>query len=372
MKKLLLVISVCFFMPVAKGQSQVGITFVANEGFLLNDGSHKILIDAIFTEGNGQFTTPPAEMLIRERNAESPFDAIDFLLSTHYHADHINPTFELEHLSNDTLTRWIGPPQVYDLLESETGFSDTQNRLYALLPVTGETIDTLINDFHFRTVRLVHYNNPENNIQNLGYIFTLASINIFHPGDGYMNDTTEITNLDLADNNIDLLFLSYRVLNNDFENLGRSIIKYLHPKAIILMHIPINQSDYYQGIIDGLLDIPPVYIMEEQMSKLTLTRNGDELDIEGSLCVSDKEKSIRTFICPNPTNANVTVYLPETKRPTNTLVELLDLYGNKLDSRYLTPCTSRISINLGRYPKGIYLLYIRRGQETESHTICLE
>jgi L-ascorbate metabolism protein UlaG (beta-lactamase superfamily) len=66
------------------GQLGVEITFIANEGFLLTDGSRKVLVDAIFSEGSGNFTTPLADVLTQERDATSPFDSVDFLLSTHH------------------------------------------------------------------------------------------------------------------------------------------------------------------------------------------------------------------------------------------------------------------------------------------------
>jgi L-ascorbate metabolism protein UlaG (beta-lactamase superfamily) len=370
-RKCLSLIPIFFALPFLNGQPGVDVTFIANEGFLLNNGIYKILIDAIFSDGSGMFTTPHENILALERNAEEPFNAINFLLSTHFHTDHINPAYEVEHLVNDTGTVWIGPDQVYDLLAAQTSFDTIRDRLIPMLPDTDEKIDTLIHDYRFRIVRLVHYVNPENTIQNLGFIFTLGNINIFHPGDAFLNDTAEIASLDLAADSIGILFLSYRVLDNDFENLGRNIIRYLNPKAMILMHIPINQVEHYRKLVAGLQNLPPIYVMEEQMSKLTFIKNGESLIVENNLGLPDyRMASIIVF--PNPARDKLIVCLPNPDQSVIIRLDLLDLFGNKVDIATISSGSKEASFNLTTLPKGLYILNITQGDRIYSRMIFHE
>jgi L-ascorbate metabolism protein UlaG (beta-lactamase superfamily) len=350
-------------------QTGVEITFIANEGFLLTDGSRKVLVDAIFSEGSGNFTTPLADVLTQERNATSPFNSVDFLLSTHHHADHINAAYEAEHMVNDNGSILLCPLQVYDSLIATEAFASINDRIVTLLPEVGEKIDTLINGYRLRTVSLIHYNNMVT-IQNLGYIFTLGSINIFHPGDGFLNDTTEIKNLDLESDSIDILFLSYRVLNNDFDNIGRKIIQYLNPKAVILMHIRLNEAEQYSSLVASLQDLPPVYVMKEQMEKLKFIPSGDSLILENIMGIAAIEDSpVRIF--PNPTKDRITVQLNQMSQ-VMTKIEILDLFGNTIAKENILPNDDQVSFNLACYPKGIYILRLSEEKVLHSSIICRE
>jgi L-ascorbate metabolism protein UlaG (beta-lactamase superfamily) len=336
-------------------QSGVDITFIANDGFLLTDGSRKVLVDAIFSEGSGTFTTPPAAVLTEERNATTPFNSVDFLLSTHHHADHINARYVAEHMVNDNGSMLLCPLQVYDSMAATDAFATIDDRIVPLLPDVAEKIDTLINGYDLRIVSLIHYNNMVT-IQNLGYIFSLGDITIFHPGDGFLNDTTEIKNLNLASDSIDLLFLSYRVLNNDFDNLGRKVIQYINPKAVIVMHIPINQAEHYSDLVTGLQNMPPFYVMEEQMSELTFILSGDSLRIENNVGITQiADSPVKIF--PNPSKDGITIRLNHVS-PVTTQVELLDLFGKSMSETSILPEVEEVSLNLDNYSKGIYMVRV--------------
>jgi hypothetical protein len=207
-------------------------------------------------------------------------------------------------------------------------------------------------------------------IQNLGYIFTLGSINIFHPGDGFLNDTTEIKNLDLASDSIDILFLSYRVLNNDFDNIGRKIIQYLNPKAVILMHIRLNEAEQYSSLVASLQDLPPVYVMKEQMEKLKFIPSGDSLILENIMGIAAIEDSpVRIF--PNPTKDRITVQFNQMSQ-VMTKIEILDLFGNTIAKENILPNDDQVSFNLACYPKGIYILRLSEEKVLHSSIICRE
>jgi L-ascorbate metabolism protein UlaG (beta-lactamase superfamily) len=66
------------------------ITYVANEGFLIQAGGKKVLVDALF-EGTKDYLAPSQELLTRMTEGSGPFADVDILLVTHPHDDHFNP-----------------------------------------------------------------------------------------------------------------------------------------------------------------------------------------------------------------------------------------------------------------------------------------
>lgn len=359
-----------FAITEIKSQSSVGITFIANDGFLISDSNYKLLVDAIFSEGSGMFTTPPAEVLIQERNATSPFDSVDFMLTTHVHADHINVGYVTEHMINDDNTILLCPFQVYDSLSNNTNFNLIEERVVSLFPDSAEKIDTTINDFRFRVVSLIHYNNPQKTVQNIGLIFHLGNICLFHPGDAFFNDTTEVKALNLASDSVEILFLSYRVLDNDFENRGRKIIEYINPKAIILMHIRIDEAEEYRERVRELEGMVPIYITEDQMRTMTFRKSEGNLIIENYTTLNHNVHSSFTTY-PNPSGDYATVCLGQHSTITSDL-EIWNLQGNKLAQLKIPPSDSQILLDLISYPKGLYILKLISGDSIKTTFICHE
>ena len=95
------------------------ITYIANEGFLIEVGSRKILIDAIFDEPSISFAHVPDEgTLSLIQTSKAPFDGIDLLLVTHAHYDHFSAVPMLEHLEGNPSGVLIGPQQVFDMVRA--------------------------------------------------------------------------------------------------------------------------------------------------------------------------------------------------------------------------------------------------------------
>ena len=92
---------------------QANVTYIANEGFLIEVGSQKIMIDAIFDDRSISYAhVPDEETLSLMQASKAPFDDIDLLLVTHSHRDHFSVAPVLEHLKSNPSCVLIGPPQV--------------------------------------------------------------------------------------------------------------------------------------------------------------------------------------------------------------------------------------------------------------------
>ncbi|MCZ6837508.1 MAG: hypothetical protein O7G85_17160, partial [Planctomycetota bacterium] len=76
----LLVTLATFFAPTFQnpaGDSKgLTITHLANEGFLLSDGEHTVIIDCLFAPGIPPYRTLSPEFMTSLKNATPPFDGV--------------------------------------------------------------------------------------------------------------------------------------------------------------------------------------------------------------------------------------------------------------------------------------------------------
>jgi L-ascorbate metabolism protein UlaG (beta-lactamase superfamily) len=254
----------------------IDITYIANEGFLISSRDSKVLIDGIFTEGFGKFQTPTAETLAKESQASPPFDNITALLVTHYHPDHINPAYVVQHLTYDTKAVLIAPAQANDRLKDINGYKVIEKQVVVASPNPNSAATWRSRDTSVKTVPLQHANNDTGDIQNLGFIITIGGFKLFHSGDANAADVSAYKSLNLADENIDVAFLPYWFLDEKNGGKGQEIIRAIKPKAIVLMHVVTGQADHLRSLVAGMKDIPPTYIMEKPMEMLSVGPDGVE------------------------------------------------------------------------------------------------
>ncbi|MBN2009001.1 VCBS repeat-containing protein [candidate division KSB1 bacterium] len=286
---------------------KVDITFIGNEGFLITGVNGRVLIDGIYNQGYGQYPVPSTEVLTQERNAIAPFDHLTALLFTHQHPDHFHAGYAVDHLKNDTTCMLIGPSQVHTLLKAVNGYNAINDRIIDISYVATPDIDTTVQNMNFRTIALPHANNPAGNIENIGFLFDMNGYTIFHCGDANSTDIQAFQNANLAEANIDVAFLAKFFFDPD-NTTGQEIIHYLHPKAIVLMHVDMTKYDYYQNIISSLPDIPPVYIMRTPMEQLTITDSSFVTSVQDNNSGHALPFHFNLLnIYPNPFNPSTTI-----------------------------------------------------------------
>jgi L-ascorbate metabolism protein UlaG (beta-lactamase superfamily) len=78
--------------------SDLKVTYIGNEGFLIETANKKILSDALWGEiENTSYEVPSDSLITLMREAKAPFDKIDLISISHKHQDHFNaePTLRL-------------------------------------------------------------------------------------------------------------------------------------------------------------------------------------------------------------------------------------------------------------------------------------
>lgn len=93
---------ICFASDSTIADKNIKITYISNEGFLIEVGSNSILIDALFGDKQYGFCDIPDSSQIKSmRNAEDIFEDIDLITATHRHIDHFYAPFVIDHLLNN-------------------------------------------------------------------------------------------------------------------------------------------------------------------------------------------------------------------------------------------------------------------------------
>lgn len=338
-------------------QNTLTVTYIANEGFLFESGTKKILIDGIFFDGGESFYTPTAEALESARNSTAPFNNITVLLNSHMHADHIDPSSVIEHLSNNTSGVLILPQQSGDQLLPIEGYSEVKNRIRPVKWTNHSGFDTTVSDIEIKTHSFTHFNG-NTTVQNIGYLIDLNGYKIFHSGDSdpAILDTFQLYNL--AEENIDLAFLHRSFFDDGDNSIGEQIINYINPKAIVIMHIKIGDFDKYRQRVAGYSGIPEVYFMEDKMSKLLCTHLNDSLLVTEYVSASGEIHNLHhdLIVFPNPSGGKFSI-----QNGNNIKIEKISVFN--LDGRLIFSFTDReISepgIDLTAFPRGIYLIEIK-------------
>jgi L-ascorbate metabolism protein UlaG (beta-lactamase superfamily) len=365
--RIILVIILFLNSNICCSQQSVDVTYIANCGFLINGTSQKILVDGIFTDAYGKYHAPSTETILEERDASTPFDSINVVLVSHNHADHLNPANLAEHLSNDINEQMIGAEQVVSLLKTSQFYDTIKNRIVEVSPSVGVEIDTNIQQIDFKILPLKHPNHFDT-MQNLGYIFNVNGIRFFHTGDAISDNLEAYQNYSLSEDSIDIAFIPRWFFDDEFGDKGFEIINYIHPKAIILMHIGTDKYSYYKDIIVNSADLPPVYIMENPMEKLTFIKDDSiyaNIPVDAVLETKSLNENIRIF--PNPSIGNFGISIPASLEINR--IEIYNMIGRCLIDRESN--LNNITINLSDCPKGLYLIKLRSENNFISRKIYL-
>lgn len=93
--------------------------YLGNEGVLVERGDTKVLFDAFYAQGFGNYFVVPAEINAAMMAGEAPYDGIDAIFVSHVHGDHFTAEPAIEYLRAQPQVILFGSKQVHDaILES--------------------------------------------------------------------------------------------------------------------------------------------------------------------------------------------------------------------------------------------------------------
>lgn len=253
MKKiLLLVLTAIIIVPLA---AQTEITYIANDGFIIENSYKKVAIDALFNTNNFDWCdSPSAASVVKMKNAQPPFDNIDLIAITHKHRDHFDKDIVANYMVNNSKTEIICPEQVGKALAQTPKYNLFKNRIVIVSPFFFEDTVVTVADIKIRAMRLEHnhdeiVDNSSNNnhdIVNMGYIFGIDGKKYFHMGDGNPANDREYSMFKLDKEKLYVAFIDRAFFSNGVKGVN-VINNYIKPEIIVLMHMSSSEKDKFTG-----------------------------------------------------------------------------------------------------------------------------
>ncbi len=214
------------------------VTYIANEGFLIEAAGKKVLIDALFDNGFGTYLAPSPELLAQMTGGREPFAGVDLLLVTHPHGDHFNPKLVVDFLRNQARCRLIAHAQTVDQLRKEEGFAQIEGRIHVVKLEPGAREQVSHNGIALDVLCLRHMaDDPaKDNESNLAFVVGLGGARLLHLGDALVNQSEAYLKGDPFERSpIDVLFLNQY---DRSQTTQQFIARKIKPSRIIAMHVP--------------------------------------------------------------------------------------------------------------------------------------
>lgn len=263
--------TVCISELFAQGpQNKLQITYVANEGYLLQTPRHKLLIDAIFTESYGIFDVPGKDTIDAILNGRAPFDNVDMCLLTHYHKDHCEPLLIEKYLKKFPTMKLVTNKNALVFIDGDRfGFVTLKKQFCELTPEPNASCSQVVNGVQITAHGMKHLSYYRGDVDLEEYMFNVAysieadGLRIFHSGDTSIENMKKYLDRNQdADLHADVAFLYYEMLNS-VDDL-KYIISKLKPKKIIIMHVPLYLNAQWQQKKEELKTVfPELYLMNK-------------------------------------------------------------------------------------------------------------
>lgn len=267
----------CSFLTFS--QNKCNITYVANEGFLIESENKKILVDALFDKINENWCDSPSDSIIElMQTAKAPFNNVDIIAISHKHRDHFNDSVVVNHLLSNKKGIVICPNQVFEILKENKNFPQIKNRIVKITPNQYCDTNITVSDIPIRVLRLEHSHymeidsasgeqvNRHRNIENIGFLFNLNDTKIFHCGDTNPLNEEEYSTFKLNNDSIDIAFLERQFFSRGEKSIG-VLNDYINPKNIILMHINPSNISLFKNYFQSQDNI---FIFENKMDSIKL------------------------------------------------------------------------------------------------------
>ena len=167
--------------PAADGAPGVAVTHLANEGFLIEAGETRVLVDALTGDGLRGYPAVPRPLRDELEGARGRFAGVDLILVSHYHADHFDAAAVARHLKANPAAVFLSTPQAVEELRAELGDDARGLEILAVHPAEGASARIELPGVEVEALNLHHGRGRP--IENLALILRLGGLELLHVGD---------------------------------------------------------------------------------------------------------------------------------------------------------------------------------------------
>jgi L-ascorbate metabolism protein UlaG (beta-lactamase superfamily) len=246
-------------------ETEVMLTYVVNEGFIVEADGKKILVDGLLSNvGSYEIPTMVRRAMIA---GQPPFDDIDLVLATHSHEDHFDPQMVGEFLAANPEARFLSTIQAISALaSSRDDYESIQEQVIGVYPSRGSYEHFVVNGIEVKVFNLPHGSYP-----NLGLMIELGGVRVLHTGDFFMEDAQEAIYLlqgyGLPDEGVDIAFIAFPFLRS--ERYDEVVPQGIQPGLIVPMHYIASETVDLFDLLEK--NYPESLIFYEEMESVLLT-----------------------------------------------------------------------------------------------------
>jgi len=215
--------------------AQLRVTYLANEGFLLEGRNKKVLVDALFAEGVRGYATVPDPLQSAVVAGTAPFDGVDLILASHFHADHFDAETVVQHLRANPRALFLSTPQaVGKIVELAEDDNEVLSRVEAVYPPAGKALQLHRAGMDLEVLNLHHGRGGRPPVENLGFVGSLGGQTWLHVGDTEA-ELVDFQPYSLRERSIDVALLPDWFL--DYEEFVQVTRREIRPREVVVMHL---------------------------------------------------------------------------------------------------------------------------------------
>jgi len=182
------------------GEESARVTFLGNEGFLIEAEGRKVLVDGLVSRKMPAYVRQTDELRAKLEGAAIPYD-VDLVLATHVHGDHFDAEAVARHLAANPEAVFVSTEQAVAELEEREDYESYRDRVRALAPDEG--VPFAVDELGLVAFNLHHGRSRRPPIQNNGYLFEVGGVRFLHMGDSEAS-SAELAPLQLTAREIDV------------------------------------------------------------------------------------------------------------------------------------------------------------------------
>ena len=227
-----MVLSLLASLALQPDQSRPSLTYLANEGTVLEGKGGRIFLDAFFGDGLPDYPVVPTALRDSMERGLEGFAGPAAALTTHDHRDHFDPAALARYLGRNAEAIAVGPAGVASRLDSVSPGLRARTRELAPTAAKPTTLDMGWARIQALPIPHGHTMRP---VEHVAYLVTMDGTTALHLGDT-SSDPETWPGLGLPANGVDLALVPFWYALD--EERFASLVRVTHARTVVLLHLP--------------------------------------------------------------------------------------------------------------------------------------
>lgn len=233
--------------PAAAGAGDLAVTYIANEGVLVEADGKRVLIDGLHRPSHLPYAWLPDGPRDALERAVPPWHDLDLILVSHLHRDHFHAEAVGTHLASAPRAELVTSDEVSgEIARGFAAWDTIRSRVRALPWHVGRIEQVTAAGVRVTFLGLSHGDGRMATVQNYGHLVEIGAWKVLHVGDA-VPSAANFESLGLAGRGIDVAFLPWWHVASD-ESFA-VVQRFIAPRKIVLVHVaPSEESDVLEHI----------------------------------------------------------------------------------------------------------------------------